>query len=296
MPERLTLDALNQLSATDFVAALGNVFEHSPWVVGAAAQARPFANLAALRDAMVGLIEAAAPDQRLALIRAHPDLAERVRRAAELTVESVAEQDGAGLDRLSEAEFAAFEQLNSAYREKFGFPFILGVRRYTKDSILDVFESRLLNLPEQEEAEALREISRIASLRLAALVEGGDTLGIHGRLSTHVIDKHGGQPADGILVELIEQSRRGENRALVKTVTNADGRTEAGLIENRPVPIGLYELRFHVGAYYTRRGITLSEPAFFDIVSVRFGVAVPEAHVHVPLLMTPWGYTTYRGS
>jgi 2-oxo-4-hydroxy-4-carboxy-5-ureidoimidazoline decarboxylase len=296
MPERLTLDALNQTAAADFVAALGHVFEHSPWVVEAVAQARPFASLAALRDAMIGLIDAAAPEERLALIRAHPDLAERVRHDAEMTAASLAEQGGAGLDRLTETEFAAFDQLNSAYREKFGFPFILGVRRHTKDSILDVFERRLLNLPEQEQAEAIREISRIASLRLAALVEGDDTLGVHGRLSTHVIDKHGDQPADGILVELIERSRRGEDRVIVKTVTNADGRTDRPLIEGRPVPIGLYELRFHIGAYYTRRGLTLGDPAFFDIVTVRFGVAEPEAHLHVPLQMTPWGYSTGRES
>jgi 2-oxo-4-hydroxy-4-carboxy-5-ureidoimidazoline decarboxylase len=296
MPERLTLDVLNQVSAADFVAALGNVFEHSPWVVEAVAQARPFASLAALRDALVALIGAGAPEQRMMLIRAHPDLADRVRHEAELTAESVAEQDGAGLDRLSEAEFAEFDQLNSAYREKFGFPFILGVRRHTKDSVLDVFERRLVNLPEQEQAEAIREISRIASLRLAALVDGDDTLRVHGRLSTHVIDKHSGQPADGILVELIERSRRGEDRLILQTATNADGRTDPALIEGRPVPIGLYELRFHIGAYYTRRGLTLGEPAFFDIVTVQFGVAAPEAHLHVPLLMTPWGYSTYRGS
>jgi 2-oxo-4-hydroxy-4-carboxy-5-ureidoimidazoline decarboxylase len=296
MPDRLTLDALNQASAADFAAALGNVFEHSPWVVEAAAQARPFASLAVLRDAAVALIEAASPEQRLALIRAHPDLADRVRPAGEITADSAAEQGGAGLDRLSEAEFAQFDQLNSAYREKFSFPFILGVRRHTRDSILDAFERRLMNLPEEEEAEALREITRIAGLRLAALVDGDDTLGVHGHLSTHVIDTHGGQPADGILIELIERSRRGENRPLVKTVTNADGRTDPTLIEGRPVPIGVYELRFHVGAYYARRGIMLGEPAFLDIVTLRFGVSEPEAHLHVPLLMTPWGYSTYRGS
>jgi 2-oxo-4-hydroxy-4-carboxy-5-ureidoimidazoline decarboxylase len=297
MPERLTLDALNQVSAADFVAALGNVVEHSPSVAEAVAQARPFANLAALRDAMVALIETAAPEERLALIRAHPDLADRVRHEpGKLTAESAAEQNGAGLHLLSEAEFAAFAGLNSAYYEKFGFPFILAILRHTKDSILDMFERRLLHPPEQEQAEAIREISRIVGLRLAAFVEDDDTMGVHGRLSTQVTDKYGDQPADGILVELIERSRRGENRALVKTATNADGHTDRALIEGRPVPIGLYELRFHVGAYYTRRGLRLSEPAFFDIVTVQFGVAEPEAHLHVPLVITPSGYTTGRES
>ena len=292
MPERLTLDALNQVSATDFAAALGNICEHSPWIAEAVAQARPFANLAALRDAMVGLIEAAGPEQRLALIRAHPDLADLVRHEpGKLTAESAAEQNGAGLHLLSEAEFAAFAGLNGAYHEKFGFPFILAIRRHTKDSILDMFERRLVNSPEQEQAEAIGEISRIVGLRLAMFVDGDDTMGVHGRLSTQVTDKHGDQPADGVLVELIERSRRGENRTLVKTATNADGRTDAALIEGRPLPIGMYELHFHVGAYYTRRGLTLAEPAFFDIVTVRFGVAEPEAQLHVPLMITPRGYS-----
>jgi 2-oxo-4-hydroxy-4-carboxy-5-ureidoimidazoline decarboxylase len=296
MPDRLTLDALNQASAADFAVVLGNVFEHSPWVVEAVAEARPFASLAALRDATVARIEAAPPAQRLTLLRAHPDLADRLRPTGEITADSLAEQANAGLNQLSEAELDAFDQLNTAFRAKFGFPFILGIRRHTRDSILDAFERRLMNLPEEEEAEALREITRIAGLRLASLVEGDGTLAVHGHLSTHVIDTHGGQPADGILVELIEQSRRGENRPLVKTVTNADGRTDPALIEGRPVPIGVYELRFHVGAYYARHGITLGEPAFLDIVTIRFGVSEPEARLHVPLLMTPWGYSTYRGS
>jgi 2-oxo-4-hydroxy-4-carboxy-5-ureidoimidazoline decarboxylase len=292
MPQRHTLAALNQASAADFVAALENVLEHSPWVVEAVAPARPFASLAALRDAMVARIDAATPEERLALIRAHPDLADRVRHEpGKLTAESAAEQLGAGLARLSEAEFAAFAELNSAYREKFGFPFVLAILRHTKDSILDMFEHRLLNPPEQEQAEAIREISRIAGLRLAAFVEDDDTMGVHGSLSTQVTDKHGDQPADGIMVELIERSRRGENRSLVKSVTNTDGRTDRALIEGRPLPIGLYELRFHIGAYYTRRGLT-SEPAFFDIATVQFGVVEPEAHLHVPLVITPRGYST----
>jgi len=292
MPKRLTLDALNQAATADFVAALENVCEHSPWIVEAVAAARPFANLAALRDAMVGLIEAASPEERLTLLRSHPDLADRVRHEpGKLTAESAAEQSGAGLHLLSEAEFAAFAELNSAYHEKFGFPFILAILRHTKDSILDMFERRLLNPPEQEQAEAIREISRIVGLRLATFVEDDDTMGVHGRLSTQVTDKHGDQPADGVLVELIERSRRGENRSLVKLVTNADGLTDHALIEGRPLPIGLYELRFHVGAYYSRHGLAPAEPAFFDIVTVRFGVAEPEARLHVPLVITPRGYS-----
>jgi len=296
MRPNLTLDTLNAAPPGEFAATLANVFEHSPWIAEAAASARPFASLAELRDAMTAVIDQASPERRLGLIRAHPDLANRMQRAVGLTAASTAEQDGAGLDRLSDAEFALFEQSNDAYRKKFGFPFILCVRRHTRDSILDTFARRLNNQPAQEEREAIGEIGRIATLRLAELVGSGTPLPINGRLSTHVLDTHAGQPAAGVELELIELSRHGASRLIAKTATNADGRTDRPLIEARPVPIGAYELRFHMGDYFVRRGVALSEPPFLEIVSVRFGVSEPEAHLHVPLLVTPWSYTTYQGS
>jgi 2-oxo-4-hydroxy-4-carboxy-5-ureidoimidazoline decarboxylase len=293
---RARLEDLNSASAAEFTSALANVFEHSPWIAEAAAAARPFASLAALREALLGVIAGAPQDRRLALIRAHPDLANKTQRAAGLTDDSVSEQDGAGLDRLSEAEFAAFEGANNAYKAKFGFPFILCVRRHSKDSILDVFGRRLQNTPALEEETALGEISRIASLRLAQLVEGPDTLPVHGRLSTHVLDTHDGRPAVGVAVELIEFSRLGESRLIAKAVTNADGRTDAPLVHGRPLPIGRYELRFAIGDYFAGMKVTTDPQPFLDVVPVRFGIAEPESHLHVPLLVTPWSYATYRGS
>jgi len=296
MKEKLTLDALNAAPRGDFVSALANIFEHSPWIVEAASRARPFSSLSDLRDAMIRVINEASPDQRLRLIGAHPDLANRTQRTTGLTADSISEQDGAGLDRLSDAEFALFEQSNNAYKKKFKFPFILCVRRHTKDSILDAFERRLKNPPEQEENEAIREIGRIAGLRLAELVDCKRPLPVYGRLSTHVLDIHAGQPAAGIELELIELSRHGASRLIAKAVTNQEGRTDRALVDGRPVPIGTYELRFYPGAYYAGRGVALSDPPFLDVISVQFGVSEPEAHLHVPILMTPWSYTTYRGS
>jgi 2-oxo-4-hydroxy-4-carboxy-5-ureidoimidazoline decarboxylase len=296
MRRKITLDALNGAPAEAFVAALANVFENSPWIAEATARGRPFASTAALRDAMLAVIDRAPAGRRLELIRAHPDLANRRQRAAGLTAESTAEQDGVGLDRLSDGEFALFEQSNAAYRGKFGFPFILCVRRHSKDSILDAFLRRLRNEPTQEVPEAIREIGRIASLRLAGLVDGEPQLPVTGRLSTHVLDTHAGRPAAGVELELIELSRHGANRRLVSTTTTADGRTAGALIEGRPVPIGTYELRFRIGAYYARRGVASNEPPFLDVVPVRFGVSEPEAGLHIPLLVTPWSYATYRGS
>src|SRR5665647_1801803 len=122
MPQK-TLADLNASSKDDFVAALANVFEYSPWIAGQAASARPFGGVKPLFEAMKAAVDRAAPELRLALIKAHPDLANKTQRAAGLTAESNAEQNSAGLDRLSNAEYEAFERVNNAYRAKFGFPY-----------------------------------------------------------------------------------------------------------------------------------------------------------------------------
>ena len=119
------LSDLNVCSKDDFVAALANIFEYSPWIAEQAAAARPFAGVTQLFDAMKAAVDHAAPELRLALIKAHPDLADKTQRAAGLTEESSAEQNSLGLDRLSDAEYEAFERVNNAYRAKFGFPYIV---------------------------------------------------------------------------------------------------------------------------------------------------------------------------
>lgn len=167
----MNLATLNQLPQPAFVQTLGAIFEHSPWVAKGAYPAMPFASIEALHAAMVSVVDQASLDQQLALIRAHPDLAGKAALAGELTVESTSEQKGAGLDRLSADEYAEFHRLNDAYKAKFGFPFIIAVRGHDKHSILAAFETRLLNTPESERAEALRQIARIAGFRLADLVK-----------------------------------------------------------------------------------------------------------------------------
>jgi 2-oxo-4-hydroxy-4-carboxy-5-ureidoimidazoline decarboxylase len=291
-----TLATLNSCSKADFVAALANIFEYSPWIAEAAADQRPFAGVSALFAAMRKVVEDAAPGQRLALIKAHPDLADKTQRGDLLTAESNAEQTSVGLDALSEAEYAAFERVNTAYRDKFGFPYIVCVRRHTKDSILADFEKRLPNDPAAEVTASIAEICKIAALRTDLLVKGEDPLKVHGRLSTHVLDTHSGRPAQGIAVELVELARLGASRVIARTVTNHDGRTDLPLIGDRPVPIGRYELTFKVGAYFAARGVPLSDPPFLDEIPLRFSVYEPEGHLHVPLLVTPWSYGTYRGS
>jgi 2-oxo-4-hydroxy-4-carboxy-5-ureidoimidazoline decarboxylase len=291
-----TLADLNACGKEDFVAALANVFEYSPWIAEQAAMARPFAGVNALFNTMKRVVDAAAPEPRLALIKAHPDLANKTQRAAGLTAESSAEQNSVGLDRLSDAEYEAFERVNNAYRGKFGFPYIVCVRRHTRDSILRDFERRLPNDAATEMQKSIDEICRIAALRVDQLVASEDRLAVNGRLSTHVLDTHSGRPAAGISVELMELSDLGEARVVTRTVTNSDGRTDQPLIGGRPVPIGRYQLTFSVGAYFGERQVTMSDPPFLDQIPLRFSVSEPEGHLHVPLLVTPWSYATYRGS
>src|SRR5579863_8053808 len=164
------LSDLNTCSRDDFVAALANIFEYSPWIAERAASMRPFARLNQLFAEMRAAVDHAPPERRLALIKAHPDLANKTQRAAGLTAESNAEQNSAGLDRLSDAEYQAFERVNNAYRSKFGFPYIVCVRRHTRDSILKDFERRLPNDAATETKTSIVEICRIAALRLDQLV------------------------------------------------------------------------------------------------------------------------------
>lgn len=290
------LSDLNICGKDDFVAALANVFEYSPWIAEQAAGLRPFAGVNELFAAMKSVVDRAPEEVLIALIRAHPDLANKTQRAAGLTAESHAEQNSAGLDRLSDAEFMAFERVNNAYRAKFGFPYVVCVRRHTRDSVLRDFERRLPNDANAEAQTSIGEIFRIAALRLDQLVASEDKLSVHGRLSTHVLDTHSGRPAAGISVELTELSDLGQSRVVARATTNSDGRTDQPLIGGRPVPIGRYELTFHVGAYFAGRGVPLSDPPFLDRIPLHFSVSDPEGHLHVPLLVTPWSYATYRGS
>jgi 2-oxo-4-hydroxy-4-carboxy-5-ureidoimidazoline decarboxylase len=291
-----SLSDLNACSKADFVAALANIFEYSPWIAEQVADLRPFAGVKPLFAAMTAVVDQASPDLRLALIKSHPDLANKTQRAAGLTAESDFEQNSLGLDRLSDAEFEAFERVNNAYRSKFGFPYIVSVRRHTKDSVLRDFARRLPNDTATEIQTTIGEICRIAALRVDLLVKSDDRLQVHGHLSTHVLDTHGGTPAAGMKFELIELSALGENRIVTRGITNSDGRSDQPLIHGRPVPIGNYELSFATADYFAARGVPMSDPPFLDRITLRFSTSDPEGRLHVPLLVTPWSYATYRGS
>jgi OHCU decarboxylase len=167
----LSLAQLRDLDERGFVDALASLFEHSPWVVEAAWRRRPFHSVPELQAALELAMREAPRERQLELIRAHPELAGREAQQRTLTRDSSHEQASAGLDRLTADELEALRRLNAAYRERFGFPLIVCVREHTKDSIIAWGVARLAHSREEEINIALGEISKIARLRLAGLIE-----------------------------------------------------------------------------------------------------------------------------
>lgn len=290
------LSALNACTEAAFVDALGPIVENAPWVAEQVARARPYDDLGSMFARFRSIIGGSDAEAQRALLRGHPELAGRAARSGTMEPSSVAEQAGAGLLDLAAERTRLFDALNAAYRSKFGFPFVVAVRRHGRDSILRQLRRRLENAPETERAAALAEVVRIVALRLDAAVVAPDRLPVVGRLSTHVLDAAGGVPAEGVAVELVELVEDAPARTVARTRTNASGGTDEPLIGGVPLPIATYELRFALGDYYRARVAALADPPFLDVVPVRFAVAEPEAHYHVPLAATPWSYSTYRGS
>ena len=164
---RVDLDTLNTLGVDAFTALLSGIFEHSSWIARAAHAGRPFASIAALHATMVSVVTNSGRERQLALLQAHPELA----RPGPLTASSLAEQGGMGLDRLAADEAAAFDSLNSAYRTRFGFPFIIAVRgQRDRAAILAALSKRIQHSPEQEMTAALAEVAKISRFRLDDLI------------------------------------------------------------------------------------------------------------------------------
>ena len=166
-----TLTALNSADRAAFTAALGHLFEHSPWVAEETWVRRPFSDVAQLHAALCATMRGATPERQLALIRAHPDLAGRLAQQNKLTAESTREQASAGLNQLTAEELAGFQKLNAAYLERFGFPFIICARLSNKSAILAAMQARSGHSVDDEFRTALGEIEKIAQLRLNDLLK-----------------------------------------------------------------------------------------------------------------------------
>ncbi len=191
----LTLDQLNAATPDEAATLLDGLYEHSPWIARQALAKRPFASLAALKYAMVQVLESAGRDAQLALIRAHPELAGKAMVSHTLTAESTNEQSKAGLTHCTPEEFATVQRLNADYNAKFGFPFILAVRGprglgLSRQQIISTFERRLQGHPEFELQECLRNIHRVVEIRLndkfaVTPVMGNDVWDWHEQLAAH---------------------------------------------------------------------------------------------------------------
>ena len=158
----MTLGEINRMPADEFIATFGGIAEHSPWVADHAARERPFRSREAMIEAFCTAVTSASHDEKLALIRAHPDLATK----AKLTQDSSREQKGAGLDALTEAELVRFNDLNARYKQAFGFPFIFAVKGAGKHEILAGFEERIRHSPKAEFGTAIAHICRILRFRI----------------------------------------------------------------------------------------------------------------------------------
>lgn len=165
------LAEINSFDRAAFTAALGHLFEHSPWVAEETWPQRPFRDVAQLHAALCATMRAATHEWQLALIRAHPDLAGRLAQQNKLTAESTREQASAGLNQLTAEELAEFQRLNAAYVSRFNFPFIICARLSNKSAILVAMRTRIDNSAEVEFATALGEIEKIAQLRLNDLLK-----------------------------------------------------------------------------------------------------------------------------
>lgn len=260
---KLTLDSINRMNREQFVDALGWVFEHSPWVAERAWISRPFSSFGQLSSKLEEAVEQSALDEQLALLCAHPDLAGKLK----MTEISVNEQRGAGLDELSPEDYEQFRASNQAYKDKFGFPFIIAVRGLNTDSIYAALGKRLGGEWDKERILALKEVFKIAQFRLSDLITSPND----GKLTTHVLDVSCGTPASGMKLELWEIDGEEGRRLLRSVVTDADGRLDAPLLSCGELKVGQYELFFTLPNIFGRRAWPGKNPLFwsaFRFVSV----------------------------
>ncbi|KQP48656.1 2-oxo-4-hydroxy-4-carboxy-5-ureidoimidazoline decarboxylase [Pseudorhodoferax sp. Leaf274] len=278
-----SLEQLNAADASTFLDHLGEVFEHAPWVAAAVVGQRPFASADALHRAMLAAVAARPEDARVALFNGHPELAGTAARLGQMTADSVREQGGLALGALSAEDGARWDALNTAYRARFGFPFILCIKRHTRISALAAFEARLAGDLRTELANTLAEIGRITRLRLAGRIAGHGLDGLHGSLAVQVLDSQRGRPAECLRVALHDA----DGALLAQGVQQGDGRT-APLLAGAPLRMGRYELRLHLGEHQRRQG---GADGWLDVVPIAFAIDAPEADYRLTLTVAPWAYS-----
>lgn len=310
MDEKPTVSELLSKSKDEILEVLGGIYEHSSWIAEQfyaeyidvegkddSTSTGTITTINNVRDlflCMSSILDKSTKQQKLDLLCAHPDLCAKIDAMKKLTKSSQEEQSNAGLDTLTDEERNKFSSMNSEYRAKYGFPFILAARHVTKYTVLSAIEGRLQLPVEAEFAGALFQVSKIAWMRLLAAFQ---ITGQKGFLTCHVLDTAHGCPAANMRVQLHRVTPE-ENAGLIKEfITNDDGRLPGGpALKEEEFTVGTYQWTFFVGDYFARKNTKTAGIPFLDEIPLRFGMDDPEEHYHVPLLVSPWSYSTYRGS
>eukprot|EP00934_Nitzschia_sp_Nitz4_P006837 Nitzschia sp. Nitz4//scaffold57_size113557//66106//67079//NITZ4_003996-RA/size113557-augustus-gene-0.181-mRNA-1//-1//CDS//3329554861//6827//frame0 len=299
MSDKIAVSQLLSKAPKEISEALAGIYEHSPWVsetliAKGVESLQSISTVSALAAAMKSVVDDADTDKKKVLLCAHPDLCEKVAALKNLTKESQEEQSKAGLQTMEGAELEKFTILNQTYREKFGFPFILAVRNATKYTVLSALEGRVSNPIETEFSTALQQVHKIAWMRLLSKYYSAEYPGF---LTCHVLDTANGCPAANMRIELTRLSPPESAGKVGDFVTNEDGRLTGGpALKGEDFMVGTYEWTFYAGDYFASQGTFTSGQPFLDVIPLRFGIDNPDDHYHVPLLVSPWSFSTYRGS
>jgi len=304
MVEKPKLSEVLAWSGPQIADFLSGIYEHSSWVAqelveqsdgSTSCKLDRISTIGELANAMKQIVDDSSTEQKLALLRAHPDLAAKVESMRSLTTSSQEEQSSAGLQSLTPEERQKFTTLNTAYKTKFQFPFILAVRNATKYTVLAAMEGRIQNASHVEMASALTQVHKIAWMRLLAAIDVDNRKGF---LTCHVLDTANGCPAANMRIHLHRLSPSDKAGFIEEFFTNNDGRLPNGpaLKGDDQFIVGTYEWTFFVADYFASKGTFVSGVPFLDQVPLRFGLDDPDEHYHVPLLVSPWSYSTYRGS
>lgn len=299
MTKNPSVKELVRRSNEEIIGFLQGIYEHSAWVAEGLVQGCPalasFETVSQLASAMKAIVDCAPRERKLELLCAHPDLCEKVGKIGELTKESQEEQSRAGLQSLTDDELEKFTTANTDYRSKFGFPFILAVRNATKFTVLSALLGRLSNSEEKEFLNALTQVHKIAWMRLLSAIDTEDAKGF---LTCHVLDTANGCPANKMRIMLHRVSPENSAGFVAEYITNEDGRLDKGpaLEGGKDFIVGTYVFTFFVADYFAAKGNYFTGTPFLDEIPIRFGIDNPDDHYHVPLLVSPWSFSTYRGS
>lgn len=294
---RPSIKELVSLPKTEIARFLAGIYEHSPWVADELVNCE-YTRLATVTDlaaSMKSIVDASSAERKMELLCAHPDLCEKVGKIGELTEASQEEQGRAGLQSLTSDELERFTTCNTAYRAKFGFPFILAVRNATKFTVLSALEGRIMSPVETEFVQAITQVHKIAWMRILSAINTDDA---NGFLTCHVLDTAGGCPAAKMRIHLHRLSPPESAGLIGAFITNDDGRLDGGpaLKGGKDFSVGTYQFTFFVADYFASKGTFFSGTPFIDEIPLRFGIDNPDDHYHVPLLVSPWSFSTYRGS